>query len=269
MSDRNRHRRLRDYYLAVNEYGELSDAIFAVSPSLTATDTETILEDLAAHLDDYGGSDRRGRETFTRWALAWVKLRAGLIVKTRDLAPKLIEAAAAAVPGLSADQYSVAAGRVALNRSAELMRDDTPDDVLGWASEWVVLEARGLAAWSEWVQSDMLRRCVYKGLWRVLCQCADLGLGESDVESLSSDVWLWAHENAADLAQGPVPVGARLRERAYWLGKQWRLGRTRAKKRFVTLKSAAAQERRAENSKRHGDPVVFLTTPYRPEAVAV
>jgi len=239
MSDielRNRHRRLHDYFNI--EKSSLRDVIYAVSPTVTASDASRVLHWLDGNIDTYRSRHRNGRRAFKKWAVTWIRFVTGIILVVREMAPALTAAAEAAVPGLSSGDYALAAKRVE-NHVVELLNTDV-QSLLEWAKDKAVYEIRGLAEWPNWYQCDINRRCVYKGLWRCLNQCGGLGLGESDdegrnsvIETLASDVWLWSYENAGTLAEGPVPPGARLLERAYWVARQWKTNQLRDKKDFV------------------------------------
>lgn len=238
---RNRHRRLREYL--TTEQPSLREAVHAVSPAITPLDTNRVLTWLKANIDTYPGPNRRARQAFKMWAVNWVQSVTRMILNVRDMAPALTAAAESAVPGLPRSDYRLAVSRVE-NHIVDLVSIDSPD-LPEWAYDRAVYEARGLAEWPKWRRCPIIRLSIYEGLWRCLNQCADLGLGEVDdagkntvIETLADDVWVWAHSNAGTLVEGPVPVGARLLKKAYWLAREWKTNQIRDDEDFIALEAA-------------------------------
>lgn len=218
-------------------------AVFEISPEVTASDVDRLLGLLADHIDNYAGPDRNCRKLFTAWARQWLKVVTALYETTKAMAPAFEEAARAAVPGLSDNLYNVAAERVT-NHIAELLSPDSLN-LIEWGARWAVYEAEGLRLWPEWAGCEVNRRSVYRGLWKALKEgsgCSDLGLGRPEnggwhptIEGLASDVWVWVSDNAGLIfktQQPGVPIGARLKARAYFTAKSWKTSQLRVRRKF-------------------------------------
>jgi hypothetical protein len=117
-------------------------------------------------------------------------------------------------------------------------------------------------AFIEWAQPQIIRErnliaimrqhesAARKGLWRVLRECADLGLVDRNpgttgpqenliVETLLSEIWIWCWEHFDELlTPGPAKLSTRINERASYTAKEWKTQQIRSRKKFSDLDEA-------------------------------
>jgi hypothetical protein len=226
-----RRRRVLEWYHQSCE--ERGNAIYETAPELYLTDSERIAEQVARMIDGFPGNDRAD---FTAWIVTQTKRLASVTVTVKGLLPSVIKDLQSNPGAAPHCDFSHVTQRV-LKRLPEFAGNASDTAALReWTAAMVTREATNLALWLDWVVQ--YERAVYKGLWRVLSGCADLGLGNSDTNGrndvlaeLVSEFQFWLLENVELFRAPGAPLQCRFEERAYWFARGWMTKRLRERAR--------------------------------------
>lgn len=208
----------------------LNEAIYSV-PGITVFDARRVMEQLERHLNDFLGIDHF--KEFRKVTTAWVTRQAQLVIVLRELLQTTNDYNPTRLFN-ELPNYSGAVSVTALNE---------------WAYRIKLTDAHAKAEIPAWV--DQYRKVVYSGIWYVLKDCMDLGVGgyapvvrhedgqESRlfhpvVEEIASDVWLWVYKEAFLLVNSAVPLHIRLWHKARRTALIWKLNRLADRRTFVS-----------------------------------
>lgn len=238
-------RRVRRYLHAQKTQRAMKESILGVSTALNHVDVKRIIECFAVRLNDYLEID--DRRTFRESAVKWVTRIAKLTVFAKLLTHQRTEEAAK-VSGVGEGHSRVVADTILRHLDQYRGNDEDFGDFAEWAFAWTTRQSQLVVELNRWIVEH--RKAVHTGLWEVLRTCGGLGVGQFApdgkhpiAEELACDVWLWASQNMEDLFSGNrAPIHIRLRRRAIWVARRWKLYRVREKRRFASIDEASELE---------------------------
>ena len=279
-----RSKRLTRYFTSA--YSVLVDTLYEAVPTLTVFDENRLTKMLSERaVDEYTGSEakRVGPVEFEGWAVGRIRELAQITASVKASGPGLIDALQSD-PETVSIYYNPAQDRVLSKVWQYSGEPSDRNNIEQWTVAMLLREAQNIELWSDWIVK--YRNAALAGIWKVLRDCADLGLGEPEirydrhgnvkemrnhiVEEVLAEFQDWLLDNIEKyVPQAGVSPGAWIKEVAYWQAREWKTNRIRKRDSDSLIRGLVREYERAEvgDVRPKWRPVVLEpgdTAPYEP-----